>query len=117
MSRGRRNLSQRAGAYAVVKTAAVLLLILAAVGLAVQNATGVTITALTWRFEASLALVIAVCVAIGFIAGVLLLLPRLYRMRARERQLRAQLADLGAHDDSAALREEKRKQRAELWRS
>jgi uncharacterized integral membrane protein len=100
-----------------VKTAAVLVLILAAVGLAAQNATAVTITVLTWRFEASLALVIAMCVAIGFIAGVLLLLPRLYRMRSRERQLRAQLADLGAPADLADLREEKRKQRSELWRS
>ena len=100
-----------------MKTAAVLLLILAAVGLAVQNATEVTITALTWRFQASLALVIAMCVAIGFMAGVLLLLPRLYRMRARERQLRAQLADFGAQDNSDDLKEEKRKQRSELWRS
>lgn len=77
-----------------MRIALVLLLLLTAVILAVQNAAVVTVTFVFWRVEASLAVIVALCFAIGAIGGVLAAMPRLYRMRAHERQLRAQLATL-----------------------
>jgi uncharacterized integral membrane protein len=83
----------------------VLLLMIAAVIFAVQNATMVSVTVLTWRFEASLAVIVVVCLALGAIGGVLISVPRLYRMRAHEKKLRARLADLGEDELSDLHRE------------
>lgn len=71
-----------------------LLLLFAAVILAVQNATAVTISFWFWRVDAPLAIIVALSFALGAVGGILLSAPRLYRMRSHERQLRAQLADL-----------------------
>jgi lipopolysaccharide assembly protein A len=82
----------------VMRIVLVLLLLLAAVIFAAQNATVVTITVLAWRLDASLAIVVAIALAVGAIGGLLAGVPRLYRMRAHEKRLRAQLADLGGDD-------------------
>ena len=86
----------------IVRIVPVLLLLLAAVVFAAQNAVVVTINVLAWQLNASLAIVVAIAVAVGAIGGILASVPRLYRMRAHEKRLRARLADLGDHDDSAA---------------
>lgn len=75
-----------------------LLVMLGAVIFAAQNASPVTIDLFAWRIDASLAIVIASCFAIGVVAGILFAAPTLYRMRAHRRRLQAQLADLGAED-------------------
>jgi lipopolysaccharide assembly protein A len=75
-----------------------LVVMIGAVIFAAQNATTVTIDLFMWRIDASLAVVIACCFAIGVIAGVLFAVPTLYRMRSHKRRLQAQLADLGADD-------------------
>lgn len=75
-----------------------LALIFTAVILAVQNAGVVTVTIFVWHIQASLAIVIGACVALGAVAGALVALPRLYSMRVRERRFRAQLADLDARN-------------------
>jgi lipopolysaccharide assembly protein A len=87
-----------------VRIVPVLLLLLAAVVFAAQNAVVVTINVLAWQLNASLAIVVAIAVAVGAIGGILASVPRWYRMRAHEKQLRARLADLGDHDDGAAPR-------------
>jgi putative membrane protein len=79
-----------------------LLVMLAAVTFAAQNAGPVTIDVFAWRIDASLAIVIASCFAMGVVAGILFAAPTLYRMRAQRRRLQAQLADLGAEDQSEA---------------
>lgn len=81
-----------------MRTIFLLMALLAAVVLAVQNAAVVTVELFVWRIEASLAVVIAACFAIGVAAGVLLVMPKLYRARADRRRLRAQLQDLGAEE-------------------
>jgi putative membrane protein len=80
-----------------VRTIILLTLMLAAVTFAVQNADRVAVDVLFWRLDASLAIVIALCLTAGVLVGVLLCVPRIYRMRADHRRLRAQLAGL---DDS-----------------
>lgn len=77
-----------------MRTFFVLALTFTAVILAVQNAGVVTVTIFVWHIQASLAIVIGACVALGAVAGALVALPRLYSMRVRERRFRAQLADL-----------------------
>lgn len=82
----------------VMRLLIVLVVGVVAVVFAVQNVVVVPISVLFWRVEASLAVVIAVCVVLGALLGVLVSVPRILRMRTRERNLRTQLADLGAYD-------------------
>jgi uncharacterized integral membrane protein len=81
-----------------VRIVLIVVSILAAVIFAVQNADVVTIDLLFWKARASLAIVAVGCMAAGVIVGALVLVPRLYRMRAHERRLRTQLADLDMPD-------------------
>jgi uncharacterized integral membrane protein len=83
-----------------VRTILLLILMLLAVIFAVQNADRVAVDLLFWRLDASLAIVIALCVATGVLVGVLITVPRIYRMRADQRRLRAQLAGLDARASS-----------------
>jgi len=85
-----------------VRLLVLLVVVIAAVIFAVQNAAVVTINLFFWHINSSLAVVIALCFAIGGIAGVLFVMPRLYRMRSNQRQLRAQLADLGVTEVARA---------------
>jgi lipopolysaccharide assembly protein A len=75
-----------------MRTIILLTLMLAAVTFAVQNADRVTVDVLFWRLDASLAIVVALCVTAGVLLGILLTVPRIYRMRADQRRLRTQLA-------------------------
>ena len=77
-----------------MRTALILGLMLLAVIFAVQNADAVTVDFLFWKLNASLAVLAAVCITVGVLLGVLIVLPRIYRMRADQRRLRAQLAEL-----------------------
>ena len=79
-----------------MRTITLLILMVVAVIFAVQNAGRVAVDVLFWRLDASLAVVIALCVATGVLVGVLITVPRMYRMRADQRRLRAQLAGLDA---------------------
>lgn len=76
----------------------VLVVAVIAVVFAVQNVMVVPISVMFWRLEASLAIIIAVCIVLGALMGVLVSVPSTLRMRARERRLRTQLADLGVDD-------------------
>lgn len=76
---------------------AVFAIVIAATTFAVQNAPAVTVNLFPWRFDAPLALVITACFAAGALVSLLASVPhlyRLYRMRAHERLLRAQAADM-----------------------
>jgi uncharacterized integral membrane protein len=80
---------------------AVFAIVIAAMTFAVQNAPTVTINLFFWRFDAPLALVITACFAAGVLVSLLASVPhlyRLYRMRAHERLLTAQVADLEAEE-------------------
>ena len=72
----------------------VLLLLVLAVVFAVQNATMVTLTAFFWQLDASLAVIIVLCFAVGAIVATLALLPSLYRHRTEHRRLQSRLATL-----------------------
>jgi lipopolysaccharide assembly protein A len=87
-----------------VRTILILLLVLAAVSFAVQNADVVTVDVLFWKVNASLAIVVALCVTAGALLGGLISVPRLYRMRAEQRRLRAQLAAVDSSATSAVLK-------------
>ena len=77
-----------------MRTVFILGLMLLAVIFAVQNAEVVSVDFLFWKLNASLAVLAAVCITVGVLLGVLIVVPRIYRMRADQRRLRAQLADL-----------------------
>ncbi|MET0658131.1 MAG: LapA family protein [Steroidobacteraceae bacterium] len=72
----------------------VLIALILAVVFAVQNATPVTLNAFFWRFDASLAVMIVLCVALGAILASLAVMPSLYRARGSERRLKARVAEL-----------------------
>ncbi|HET9394857.1 MAG TPA: LapA family protein, partial [Nitrospiraceae bacterium] len=59
---------------------------------------------LFWKLNASLAIVVALCVTAGALLGALISMPRLYRMRAEQRRLRAQLAELDPSASSELLK-------------
>ena len=77
-----------------MRTVLILGLMLTAVIFAVQNADVVSVDFLFWKLDASLAILAALCVTLGVLLGVLISVPRIYRMRADQRRLRAQLAQL-----------------------
>jgi uncharacterized integral membrane protein len=77
-----------------MRTVFILGLMLLAVIFAVQNADVVSIDFMFWKLNASLAVLAAVCITVGVLLGVLIVVPRIYRMRADQRRLRAQLAEL-----------------------
>ena len=80
----------------------VVVTIVAAVILAVQNASAVSIEVFFWQLEVSLAVLIAFSFAGGAAVSWLISLVRLRRIRSRERALMAQLADAEAAAGSAA---------------
>lgn len=77
-----------------MRTVFILGLMLLAVIFAVQNADVVSVDFMFWKLNASLAVLAAVCITVGVLLGVLIVVPRIYRMRADQRRLRAQLAEL-----------------------
>lgn len=79
----------------------VLLALILAVVFAVQNATMVTLTVFAWQLNASLAVIIVLCFAIGAIAASVALLPGVYRERNKARRLQSELAALRLSHASA----------------
>jgi uncharacterized integral membrane protein len=71
-----------------------LIVLIAAVVFAVQNATPVTLNALFWQLEASLAVIIVLCFALGVLSASIAMLPGLLRARNSERRLRARVTEL-----------------------
>lgn len=84
---------------------AVLALLLAVV-FAVQNTEVVNVSLLLWQVNASLAVIMVVCLATGLLVGLVALAPTIYRGRTAARRLRQQLAELDAVD-SASVRSSK----------
>lgn len=72
----------------------VLIALILAVIFAVQNATPVTLNAFFWRLDASLAVIIVLCVALGAVITSLAVMPSLFRSRSSERRLKARVAQL-----------------------
>ncbi len=74
-----------------------LLIALVAVVFALQNATTVTIAFLAWHFDGSLALLLLLTLAVGFLIGWLAATPSLFRHRLEKKSLRKQIAKLEEH--------------------
>ncbi|GAB4530375.1 MAG: hypothetical protein Fur0018_17660 [Anaerolineales bacterium] len=71
-----------------------LLIALVAVVFALQNATTVTLAFLTWQFQGSLALLLLLTLAVGFVVGWLAATPSLIRSRLEKGALRKQITSL-----------------------
>ena len=72
----------------------VLIVLVLAVIFAVQNATPVTLNAFTWRLDASLAVIIVLCFAVGAVVAALALMPDIIRHRSNARRLKHRVAEL-----------------------
>jgi uncharacterized integral membrane protein len=72
----------------------ILAIVVLAVVFAVQNADIVTLSIFAWRLDASLAVIIVLCIAVGAVIAALALAPQIYRRRAEEHRLRRQIAEL-----------------------
>jgi lipopolysaccharide assembly protein A len=77
-----------------VRLILVLVFLVLAVILAVQNASVVMVQVFIWHLEASLAVIIVLCVAVGAILATLALMPALFRYRRGERRLQIRVAEL-----------------------
>lgn len=71
-----------------------LLIAMLAVVFALQNATTVTIAFLAWQFQGSLALLLLLTLAVGFLIGWLTAMPSVVRHRLEKSGLRKQMAVL-----------------------
>ncbi len=69
-----------------------LLIAMVAVVFALQNATTVTISFLVWKFDGSLALLLLLTLAIGFLIGWLATTPTIFRLRRERNALKKELA-------------------------
>ena len=76
---------------------AVLALVFAVL-FAVQNTEVVRVSVLLWKVNASLAVIMVICLAIGLLVGLVALAPTIYRGRTDARRLRQQLAELDGFD-------------------
>ena len=81
----------------------VVILMLIAVVLAVQNAEVAAISVFWWEIRASLAVILVVSFTLGALAAALVFAPDLYRRRVRERRLRERIATLEASASSAPV--------------
>ncbi len=71
-----------------------LAVIVLAVVFAAQNADIVNLSLLAWNLNASLAVIIVLCFAVGALAAALALMPGIYRSRAEQRKTSRRLAEL-----------------------
>jgi uncharacterized integral membrane protein len=71
-----------------------LAVIVLAVVFAAQNADVVNLSLLAWNLNASLAVIIVLCFAVGALAAALALMPGIYRSRAEQRKTNRRLAEL-----------------------
>ena len=90
-----------------MRTFLILALTLTDVIFAAQNANVVRVDFLFWKLDASLAILAALCITLGVLIGMLIAVPRIYRMRADQRRLRAQLAELDPSGSVTSLDSQK----------
>lgn len=76
----------------------VLAAIVLAVVFAAQNADVVNLSFLAWNLDASLAVIIVLCIASGAMIAALAMAPSLYRDRNERRKLNQRLAELEQRD-------------------
>jgi uncharacterized membrane protein YciS (DUF1049 family) len=81
-----------------MRIAALIFVLVLAVALAVQNTTAVNVSLLLWKSQASLAIVMALCLALGFLVGLLTVAPSFLKGRRHARNLERQLAKLDTMD-------------------
>ena len=77
-----------------MRVAALIVVLLLAVAFAVQNTAAVDVSLLLWKSQASLAIVMALCLALGFIIGLLTVAPSFLKGRRHARNLERQLATM-----------------------
>jgi len=75
-----------------MRVAVLIVVLLLAVAFAVQNTAAVDVSLLLWKSQASLAIVMALCLALGFIIGLLTVAPSFLKGRRHARNLERQLA-------------------------
>ena len=75
-----------------MRIAALILVLLLAVAFAVQNTDAVNVSLLLWKSQASLAIVMVLCLALGFLVGLLAVVPSFLKGRRRARDLERRLA-------------------------
>ena len=71
-----------------------LAVVVLAVVFAAQNADVVNLSLFVWNLNASLAVIIVLCFAVGALAAALALMPGIYRSRAEQRKTNRRLAEL-----------------------
>lgn len=76
--------------------------IVLAVVFAAQNADVVNLSFLAWNLDASLAVIIVLCFAVGALIAVLAMAPGLYRDRSERRKLNQRLAEFEHRDQSSS---------------
>ena len=73
-----------------MRVAVLIVVLLLAVAFAVQNTAAVDVSLLLWKSQASLAIVMALCLALGFIIGLLTVAPSFLKGRRHARNLEHQ---------------------------
>lgn len=71
-----------------------LILAFALVLFAVQNSTVITLTFITWKFEGSLAFILALVFGVGMLTGIFLAVPTLWRKARESRSQRKRIKEL-----------------------
>jgi putative membrane protein len=87
-----------------MRIAALIIVLVLAVAFAVQNTAPVNVSLLFWQSRASLAIVMALCLALGFLVGLLAVAPSFLKGRRHARNLQSQLAKLDTIDPVNPLR-------------
>jgi uncharacterized integral membrane protein len=87
-----------------MRVAALIVLLLLAVAFAVQNTAAVNVSLLLWKSQASLAIVMTLCLALGFLVGLLTVAPSYLKGRRHARNLERQLARLDTPDSVSPSR-------------
>ena len=79
-----------------MRVAALIVALLLAVAFAIQNTAAVNVSLGFWKAQASLAIVMALCIALGFLIGLLTVVPNYLKGRRHARNLERRLAKLDA---------------------
>ena len=87
-----------------MRIATLIVVLLLAVAFAAQNTDAVHVSLLMWKPQASLAIVMALCLAAGFLVGLLAVVPSYLKGRRHARNLERQLARLDTIDPLSAAR-------------
>jgi lipopolysaccharide assembly protein A len=87
-----------------MRIAALIVVLLLAVAFAVQNTAAVNVSLLLWKSQASLAIVMALCLALGFLVGLLAVAPSFLKGRRHARNLERQLVKQDTMDSDRPSR-------------